>query len=175
MRAGYNVYFTTVDVYVAGTPKYDRRLSWVLVMYRYVPAACGTAGNVYCGPYRRCYRGGGRGGGGPRGGNYNRSGCDPPPSYLSKLAGGGGGRGGVAYKDRARPPPVATAMVARRWRHKARRRIGCGAVLQMDCTPSRPLLSDTGGGGGASNWPPGILADPPTHPPTSENFSSGKK
>ena len=28
---------------------------------------------------------------------------------------------------------------------------------------SRPLLSDTGGGGG-SNWPPGILADPPTHP-----------
>ena len=27
----------------------------------------------------------------------------------------------------------------------------------------RPLLSDTGGGGG-SNWPPGILADPPTHP-----------
>ena len=26
----------------------------------------------------------------------------------------------------------------------------------------RPLLSDTGGGG--SNWPPGILADPPTHP-----------
>ena len=27
---------------------------------------------------------------------------------------------------------------------------------------SRPLLSDTGGGG--SNWPPGILADPPTHP-----------
>ena len=30
-------------------------------------------------------------------------------------------------------------------------------------------------GGGGSNWPPGILADPPTHPPTSENFSSGKK
>ena len=29
------------------------------------------------------------------GGNYNRSGCDPPPSYLSKLAGGGElGRGG---------------------------------------------------------------------------------
>ena len=27
----------------------------------------------------------------------------------------------------------------------------------------RPLLSDTGGGGG-SNWPPGILADPPPHP-----------
>ena len=26
----------------------------------------------------------------------------------------------------------------------------------------RPLLSDTGGGG--SNWPPGILAAPPTHP-----------
>ena len=26
----------------------------------------------------------------------------------------------------------------------------------------RPLLSDTGGGG--SNWPPGILADPPSHP-----------
>ena len=26
----------------------------------------------------------------------------------------------------------------------------------------RPLLSDTGGGG--SNWPPGIWADPPTHP-----------
>ena len=39
---------------------------------------------------------------------------------------------------------------------------------------NRPLLSDTGGGG-VSNWPPGILADPPTHPPTSENFSSGKK
>ena len=38
----------------------------------------------------------------------------------------------------------------------------------------RPLHSDTGGGGG-SNWPPGILADPPTHPPTSENFCSGKK
>ena len=30
-------------------------------------------------------------------------------------------------------------------------------------------------GGGGSNWPPGILADPLTHPPTSENFSSGKK
>ena len=29
---------------------------------------------------------------------------------------------------------------------------------------TRPLLSDTGGGG--SNWPPRILADPPTHPPT---------
>ena len=28
---------------------------------------------------------------------------------------------------------------------------------------ARPLLRDTGGGGG-SNWPPGILADPPTHP-----------
>ena len=28
----------------------------------------------------------------PWGGDYNRSGCDPPPSYLSKLAGGGGGR-----------------------------------------------------------------------------------
>ena len=28
---------------------------------------------------------------------------------------------------------------------------------------ARPLLSDTGGGGGA-NWPPGILADRPTHP-----------
>ena len=40
--------------------------------------------------------------------------------------------------------------------------------------PTRPLLSDTGGGGGV-DWPPGILADPPTHPPTSENFSSGKK
>ena len=29
-----------------------------------------------------------------RGGNYNRSGCDPAPSYLSKLAGGGGGSWG---------------------------------------------------------------------------------
>ena len=27
------------------------------------------------------------------GGNYNRSGCDPPPSYLSELAGSAGGRG----------------------------------------------------------------------------------
>ena len=31
-------------------------------------------------------------------------------------------------------------------------------------------------GGGGVDWPSlGILADPPTHPPTSENFSSGKK
>ena len=30
------------------------------------------------------------------------------------------------------------------------------------CVGDRPLLSDTGGGG--SNWPPGILADPSTHP-----------
>ena len=29
---------------------------------------------------------------------------------------------------------------------------------------ARPLLSDTGGGGGGANWSPGILADPPTHP-----------
>ena len=33
--------------------------------------------------------------GGGGGGNYNRSGCDPTPSYLSKLAGGGvSGRSG---------------------------------------------------------------------------------
>ena len=35
--------------------------------------------------------------------------------------------------------------------------------IRTDAVGSRPLLSDTGGGGG-SNWPPGILADPPTHP-----------
>ena len=34
------------------------------------------------------------------GGNYNRSGCDPPPSYLSKLAGGGSGRGGGGFSGR---------------------------------------------------------------------------
>ena len=39
----------------------------------------------------------------------------------------------------------------------------------------RPLLSDTGGGGGQIG-PPGFwLTHPPTHPPTSENFCSGKK
>ena len=42
--------------------------------------------------------------GGHGGGNYNRSGCNPPPSYLSKLAGVGGGvlaawPGGGAARD----------------------------------------------------------------------------
>ena len=96
MRAGYNVYFTTVDVYVAGTPKYDRRLSWVLVMYRYVPAACGTAGNVYCGPYRRFYRHGGATTIGPD--------ATHPPAICQNLRGGGGGQGGGRIQG---PGPAA--------------------------------------------------------------------
>ena len=46
-------------------------------------------------------------------------------------------------------------------------------LTPMDLRPRAGLCLVILGGGGL-NWPPGILADPPTHPPTLENFSSEK-
>ena len=76
----------------------------------------------------------------------------------ARSGGGGGGCGGGLWAGPKGPrtrssESLMRSHVAQHLQHAAR----------DQWLPGRPLLSDTGGGGG-SNWPPGILADPPTHP-----------